>query len=58
MVVYATQKNQGTSYLELFRDWTWKGEHDGASSYTKTTLCSQEMKFKNVSIIQDTKSIV
>jgi hypothetical protein len=35
-----------------------KGEHDGEGAYIKTTLCRQEMKFTNVSIIRDAKSIV
>ena len=35
-----------------------KGEHDGAGVCIKTTLHRKEMKFTNVSIIQDAKSIV
>ena len=34
------------------------GEHDGAGPCIKTTLCRQEMKFTNVFIIRDAKSIV
>ena len=35
-----------------------KGEHDGVGAYIKTTLRRKEMKFTNVSIIWDAKSIV
>ena len=35
-----------------------KGEHDGAGACIKTALRRQEMKFTNVSIIRDVKSIV
>ena len=34
------------------------GEHDGVGACIKTTLCRKEMKFTNVSIIRDAKSIV
>ena len=58
MVVYATQKNQGTSYLNYFETGNGKGEHDGVGACIKIELRRQEMRFTNVSLVRYEKSIV
>jgi len=57
MVVLIAHKIQCDMFMELFWDWTWKGQHDGASACIKNALRGGQRKFIRTNF-QDAKSIV